>query len=225
MPAWDELKSHQNHLIRKSLEGSVFAAPITADPITALTDETSELLALPDGYVDLGFMSDDGAQFASEVESSDVTSWGAVEPTRRDITQDVTTLTGFFQETNRMTIALYTNVDAASMTPDATSGELVVDKPDRPASRHYRILTIGVDLSDAGEIYVARFLPRASVTDKDDQAFQSGDDPLGWPVTMTAYKDAALGTSERYYFGGPGWKALLDDMGFNAGNGGGGVEG
>jgi hypothetical protein len=215
MPAWDELKKHQNHLIRKTLEGSVFAAPITATAITALTDTTSELLALPTGYVDLGFMSDDGAQFSSEIDSSDVTSWGSVEPTRRDITQDVTTLQGFFQETNKMSIALYTNVDADSLTPDATSGELVVDKPDRPANRHYRILTIGVDLADAGEIYVARFLPRASVTDKDDQGYQGGDDPLGWPVTLTAYKDAALGTSERYFFGGPGWKALLDDMGFD----------
>lgn len=214
MPAWDELKKHQNHLIRKALEGSVFAAPITAPAITALTDTTSELLDLPTGYVDLGFMSDDGAQFSSEIDSSDVTSWGSVEPTRRDITQDVTTLQGFFQETNKMTVALYTNVDAASLVPDATSGELKVDKPDRPASRHYRILTIGVDLADAGEIYYARFLPRASVTDKDDQAFQSGDDPLGWPVTMTAYKDSALGTSERFFFGGPGWKALLADMGF-----------
>ncbi|MEV4670972.1 hypothetical protein AB0K34_04895 [Actinomadura sp. NPDC049382] len=214
MPAWDELKKHQNHLIRKALEGSVFAAPITAPAVTALTDATSELLDLPTGYVDLGFMSDDGAQFSSEIDSSDVTSWGSVEPTRRDITQDVTTLQGFFQETNKMTVALYTNVDAASLVPDATSGELKVDKPDRPASRHYRILTLGVDLADAGEIYVARFLPRASVTDKDDQAFQSGDDPLGWPVTMTAYKDSALGTSESYFFGGPGWKALLADMGF-----------
>src|SRR5690606_25330555 len=50
-------------------------------------------------------------------------------------------------------------------------------------------------------------------------------DPLGWPVTMTAYKDAALGTSERYYFGGPGWAALLADMGFEVGNGGGGGGG
>jgi hypothetical protein len=214
MPAWDELKKHQNHLIRKALEGSVFAAPITAPAVTALTDTTSELLDLPTGYVDLGFMSDDGAQFSSDIDSSDVTSWGSVEPTRRDITQDVTTLQGFFQETNKMTVALYTGVDAASLTPSATSGELMIDKPDRPASRHYRILTIGVDLADAGEIYVARFLPRASVTDKDDQNFQSGDDPLGWPVTMTAYKDSALGTSERYFFGGPGWKALLADMGF-----------
>jgi hypothetical protein len=215
MPAWDELKKHQNHLIRKALEGSVFAAPITATAITALTDTTSELLALPTGYVDLGFMSDDGAQFSSDIDSSDVTSWGSVEPTRRDITQDVTTLQGFFQETNKMTVALYTGVDEASLTPNATSGELTIDKPDRPATRHYRILTIGVDLADAGEIYYARFLPRASVTDKDDQAFQSGDDPLGWPVTITAYKDAVLGTSERYFFGGPGWKALLADMGFS----------
>lgn len=225
MPAWEELKNQQNHLIRKALEGEVFAAPITADPITALTDETSELLALPTGYVGMGYMSDDGAQFASEVESSDVTSWGAVEPTRRDITSDVTTLTGFFQETHRMSIALYTGVDAASLTPDAQSGELMVAKPDRPANRHYRILTIGVDLADAGEIYIARFLPRASVTDKDDQAFQSGDDPLGWPTTLTAYKDASLGFSEAFFFGGPGWKALLSDMGFEVGNGDGGNGG
>lgn len=214
MPAWDELKDHQTHLIRKALEGSVFIAPITAPAITALTDTTSELLALPTNYVDGGATSDDGAQFSSEVDSSDVTSWGHVEPTRRDITSDVTTLQVFFQETKKVTAAMYMGVDASTLTPDATSGELMVAKPDRPASRHYRILTISVDLADAGEIYIARFLPRASVTDKDDQNFQSGDDPLGWPVTLTAYKDSVLGYSEAYFFGGPGWKALLADMGF-----------
>ena len=224
MPAWDELKQHQNHLIRKALEGSVFAAPISATAITALTDESSELLALPAGYVDMGLMSDDGAQFSNEVDSSDVTSWGSVEPSRRDITSDVTTLTGFYQETNKMSVALATGVDPSSLVPDASSGELIVPKPDRPASRYYRMLTIGVDLADAGEIYIARFLPRASVTDKDDQAFTSGDDPLGWPTTMTAYKDAVLGYSECYFFGGPGWKAILDDMGFTSGSGGGGGE-
>ncbi|MDG9703813.1 phage tail protein [Streptomyces sp. DH37] len=214
MPAWETLKNHQNTLIRKSLEGSTFIAPITSDAITSLTGADSSLNALPAGYNDLGWMSDDGAQFSSDVETSDVTSWGAVEPTRRDIVSDVTTLQVSLQETNKHTIGLYTGADMTAVVPDATSGEVVVEKPDRPPLRYWRVLTIGVDLADAGEIYIARFLPRASLTDKDDQAFNNGDDPLGWPVTLTGYMDDTLGYSERFYFGGPGWEALLSAMGF-----------
>lgn len=214
MPAWETLKNHQNTLIRKQLEGSTFIAPTTSTAIAALTGTDSSLNALPAGYSDLGWMSDDGAQFSSDVSSSDVMSWGSVEPTRRDIVSDITTLEVTLQETNKNTIGLYTGVDMTAVVPDATSGEVVVDKPDRPASRTWRVLTIGVDLADAGEIYIARFLPRASVTDKGDQAFNNGDDPTGWPVTMTAYMDPGVGYSERFFFGGPGWEALLGAMGF-----------
>lgn len=215
MPSWESLKNHQNTLIRKALEGSTFIAPTSSSAITALTGSDSSLNALPAGYNDLGWMSDDGAQFSSDVDSSDITSWGSVEPTRRDIVSDVTTLQVNLQETNKHTIGLYTGADMTSVIPDATSGEVAVSKPDRPPLRLWRVLTVGVDLSDAGEIYIARFLPRASVTDKDDQAFQSGDDEaLGWPVTITAYKDDTLGYSERFYFGGPGWEALLGAMGW-----------
>lgn len=215
MPAWESLKNHQNQLIRKALEGSVFIAPITSQAISALTGADSSINALPSGYNDLGWMSDDGAQFSADVESSDITSWGAVEPTRRDITSDVTTLQVSLQETNRHTIGLYTGADMSAVVPDPTSGEVVVDKPDRPPVRFWRVLTVAVDLADAGEVYIGRFLPRASVTDKDDQAFQSNDDEaLGWPVTMTAYMDSTLGYSERFYFGGPGWEAQLSAMGF-----------
>lgn len=214
MPAWSTLKKHQNQLIRKALEGSTFIAPTTSAAITALTGTDKALLALPAGYNDLGWMSDDGPQFSSNVDTSEVTSWGAVEPTRRDIVADVTTLEVQVQETNKHTIGLYTGVDMTAVIPDATSSEVVVTKPDRPPLRFYRVLTIGVDLADAGEIYIARFLPRASVTDKGDQAFTNSDNPVGWPVTLTAYMDSALGYSERFYFGGPGWSALLTAMGF-----------
>jgi hypothetical protein len=217
MPAWETLKNHQTHLIRKSLEGSTFLAPVSAPSVAALTGADSALLALPTGYADVGLMSDDGAQFASDVESSDITSYGHVQPTRRDITSDVTTLTVFMQETKKLTAALYSGVDPDTLVADAASGEVQIAKPDRPANRYYRVLTIGVDLADAGEIYIARYLPRASVTDKDDQNFQSSDDEaLGWPITLTAYLDSAVGYAESYFFGGPGWKALLADMGFDS---------
>ncbi|MFD5468899.1 phage tail protein [Streptomyces sp. NPDC127105] len=214
MPAWETLKKHQNELIRKQLEGSTFIAPITSSAVSALTGPDKALLALPSGYNDLGWLSDDGAQFSSDVSTSDVTSWGAVEPTRRDVTSDVTTLQVNLQETNKHTLGLYTGVDMSAVVPDPTSGEVAISKPDRPPLRFWRVLTIGVDMGDAGEIYTARFLPRASVSDKSDQSFNNGDDPTNFPVTLTGYLDSTLGFSERFFFGGPGWEALLTKMGF-----------
>lgn len=222
MADYETLKNKQNHLIRKALDGSVFVAPITAIAVTDLTTYTAgppvvvDLTALPAEYEDVGWISDDGAQFSRDVETSDVTSWGSVEPTRRDITSDTTTLAIACQETKKATIGLYSGADMDAVVPDPDSGEVSIAKPARPSSRSYRVLTLAVDLMDAGEVYVARFLPRAQVTDFDDQSFTSGDDPIMYSVTFTGYMDATLGYSERWLFGGPGWLAALEDMGFEA---------
>lgn len=215
MPSWESVKNHQEHLIRKALEGSVFRAPYSAPAIASLTGADMALLAMPAGYDDLGRTSNDGAQFGRDVETSDVTSWGAVEPTRRDITSDTTTLQVVCQETKRATIELYTGADLSAATPDPTSGELSVEKPDRPRVAYHRVLVIAVDLSDAGDIYVARFLPRAQITDYEEQSFQSSDDePISFGVTFTGFMDATVGYSEKWLFGGPGWQSMLADMGF-----------
>jgi hypothetical protein len=77
-----------------------------------------------------------------------------------------------------------------------------------------RVFSVAVDDADGGEIYIGRELPRAKVTSYAEQAFSSGDDPITWGVTFTGYKDSELGYAEAYHFGGPGWLALLDKMGF-----------
>jgi hypothetical protein len=216
--AYDDIQQKNAALIFKALQGSVFVAPASADPITDLTDPGDRLLApLPTGYEDAGWISDDGAQFGREVETSDVTGWGSVEPLRSDVTSDVTTLAFSMLETRKASIGLYTGADMDTAVPDATSGELSIEKPARPGFRYYRVLALAVDQTDDGEYYIARFLPRARVTDYDEQTFQSSDDaPVTWSVTMTGYEDPALGYSERYLFGGPGWAARLAAMGFGA---------
>jgi hypothetical protein len=214
---FDDMQSHNASLIMKSLEVGVFVAPYSAPSITTLTDSTDKLLtALPTGWSDLGWLSDDGAQFSSDISTSDITGAGSVTPLRSDITGDTTTLQVACLETNMQSIGIYTSTDMTAVTPDSTSGEVSIAKPTRPASKFYRVLAIGVDFVDgSGEYYVARFLPRAKVTDKDDQAYQSSDDsPVTWSVTFTAEVDSVLGTSEKYLFGGPGWFAKLADMGF-----------
>lgn len=221
MANYETLKNKQTELIRKALDGSVFTAPVTADPITNLTTYTAgppvviDLTALPTGYDDLGWLSDDGVQFSRDVSSSEVTSFGSVTPTRTDITADTTTMQVTAQETKLLTIGLATGADVSGITPDAQSGEVSIAKPGRPKSKHYRVLSLAVDEGDGGEIYVARFLPRAKVTGYSEQSFSSGDDPVTWGVTLTGEEDSDLGYSERWIFGGAGWLALLSDMGFS----------
>lgn len=218
--AYDALASKKQNLIRKARKGSVFVAPYTADHIETLTDATDfELAPLPTGYHDLGWLSDDGAQFSSDIDVADVSSWGSTTPTRTDINQEVSELQIACQETNLYTIGLAVGVATTGVTA-AASGEVKILKPLQPVKQNYHVLSLAVDENPAGEIYIARYWPNAEVTDKDDQAFSSGDDPLLWSVTMSARPDAELGTPEVWFFGGPGWKAICADMGITVPSGG-----
>jgi hypothetical protein len=212
---YDAINEKKQQLIRKALDGSAFIAPFSADAITSLTDPTDKLLkALPDDYGELGYVSTDGFSFGRDVEESAIRSHGSTDPTRTDITADTTTLTVQCQETKLQTIGLYTGADFGAIEADATSGEVKIDKPRRPTGKYYRILKVSVDLTDDGELYIARVLHRAKVTSFDEQAFTSdGENPITWPVTFTAFVDSTLGCSESWFFGGPGWHALLTDMG------------
>lgn len=221
MPSYEALKNKQTELIRKALEGSVFVSPPDADPIADLTvvtgvdpNEVIDLVALPTDWDDLGWLSNEGAQFSRDVGQSEVTSWGSVTPTRTDVTSDVSTLTVVTQETKLLTIGMATGADLAGVLADADTGEVSIAKPARPRSRHWRVLALAVDLGDAGEIFIGRFLPRAKVTNYAEQSFGGGDEPITWGVTLTGEEDSALGYSERWLFGGPGWNALVTAMGF-----------
>lgn len=172
------------------------------------------LRLLPTGMDDLGWLSTDGVAFSRDVSTSDVQSWGSVTPTRSDVTSDTSTMAVTAQETKLLTIGLATGADLAAMVPDPQTGEVDIKKPTRPNSKHYRALSMAVDLGDGGEIYVARFFPRAKVTNYAEQSHGGGDEPINWGVTLTGEEDSSLGYSERWLFGGPGWNFLLADMGF-----------
>lgn len=217
MPDYAALSTKKNQLIRKGLDGGVFLARPDADVITEanLFGADGGLEPLPAGYGELGWLTTDGAQFSRSVDTSDLTGWGSNEPLRSDITADTTTLSLACLETNALTLGLFIGVDPAEFTPGA-NGALEVRKPSTPRASFWRALSIAVDRGDAGDIYLARFLPRGKVTDFADQGFNNDDAGIQYGVTFTGFRDSAFGTSESYLFGGPGWLALLDDMGFDA---------
>lgn len=172
-----------------------------------------DLAPLPTGYEDLGWTSTDGSSFARATDVSNVSSFGSVQPTRADVTKDEVTLQVTAQETKLMVLGLYTGVDTAYLKANAGTGELKIAKPSQPGFKYYRVLGLYVDQSDYGEIYYARYMPRARVTAFGDQAFTDGDTPISYQLTFTGFEDSVLGYSHAWYFGGNGWRAYMTKMG------------
>lgn len=210
-------KDKNNANVTKARQGSVFIAPANqAIPAAFTSTSGATLIALPAGWVDIGWTSTEGVQFGREVENSDVNAWGSVEPIRRDVVRDIETIQVTMLEITKTTLELYTG----QVMPSAavTTSEVIFDKPSVPVISYNRLLVVAVDENDDGEILVAYLYPRVSVTDYAEQAFAEGDDPILQGVTFTAYEDATLGTSKRSYYGGPGWKqGVVTDRGFTQG--------
>lgn len=218
MATWadETLAMKKSELIRKALDAVVLIAPVATAAPDTIVDATGANLVVPASYDPLGWHSEDGLTFGREVENSDITSHGSVDPTRSDIRRITSTLAVTAQETNLQTIAASLQIDLDAGARDATTGELIVDEPTRPKSKHYRLLSLAVDDADGGEIYIGRFFPRAKITETGEQTWSDGDEAMTRALTFQAYQDSVLGLSVRHYFGGPGWKALLVSMGFTA---------
>jgi hypothetical protein len=214
---WAQLVTSNPDLIFKALGGgAAFVAPMSSSFPLSLTGTASAVLQeLPAGYKCLGHLDKTGARFGRETTSSSVLSWGAKEPTRIDVTSDVHTTQVIAQETNLQTLALDLNADPEDLIPDATTGELVFNAPDAPSKIYNRLIIIARDVRSNGEVYFARGYPKAEVSARTGQQYQDSDDaPIQYDLTFTGFKDASAGTAVRYYFGGPGFKDLLGEMGF-----------
>lgn len=211
---FDVIKDKKTNLIRKGLTGSVFIASYTADAVTETTlfdPATGDLVALPAGYTDLGYTTDKGAALSRKITTNEITSWGTIRPTRTDITGDVSTMVVEAQETKLATIGLYTGQDTSSLTA-GDNGVFSIQPPSNPTTRYYRALAVSVDTDEDGEFVIARFFPRATVTDIADQSYDNQADPILWSVTLTAFVDPVLGYDQDYLFGGAAALALASDM-------------
>jgi len=182
--------------------------------VTAPTSGSSvDLVTLPAGYEDLGWISADGVTYGRTTEVSDVRSFGSVEPTRSDVTSDTITMAVEALETKLLTLGLYSGADTSELQATAGTGEFSISKPNVPGFRYYRVLGLYVDRDDDGrELYIARYMPRARITEWGEQQFNDGDDPITYPMTFTGYEDSVSGYSHRWIFGGSGWRALLSAM-------------
>lgn len=212
MPSFAALQNHFDDLIRKGLEGSVFAKRYNdADAEIETLKDASGLLALPPGYEDVGNLTkDQGVNWTRSVDTSETTSLGKSEPTRVDIVSDVTGLQFTMQESRKAVFELYDGIDLSGIKQDQY-GNVSWDKADRPAAIYYRMFALFKDGDGVDAIYFAKWLPRTQVTDRGEQAWNENDE-VQYPVTLTAYNDKTVGTSMRTLWAGPA--AKMTAMGF-----------
>jgi hypothetical protein len=217
MPALEAMQAKKTQLIRKMTAASMFIGPSTATlPATLTSGASGDLVALPTGYVDIGLVTkDDGYALGREVETSETTSHGYVDPTRRDILSVQNTVGFSCQETSRQTLDMFRGVDLSASTGTTVTGEVSFAEPLSPAARYYRALLIGRDGIGATAIYIATLYPRAMISEFGEQSWNN-ENELMYPFVLTATPDSTAGYSVKHFFGGPGWKTLLVDMGWPA---------
>lgn len=214
MPSFESTVVRDGDLVRKGLQGSVLLGKYpTAADITTLS--ATDGITLPAGYDSIGWISEDGLTFGTDVEVSEVRGWGASSMLRRDVQSTDRTIAFSALETKRLTSELRSGLDlsATTMSPQ---GEVVITHPDRMPTKYWRVLALGVDGEGDQRYYVAKFFPKATVSEFDEESWSDGDDPISYSVTMTALIDDTVGTACREFIFGPGALAAAGAMGWTA---------
>lgn len=214
MVAFDTVRSLKQNLIRKPLAGAVLLAPIeTAIPTAFTSGATSELTALT-GFKSVGHISRENAPtFTPETELAEVESWGLLEAARTDIISRNTTISWTGQETHKLNLELYHNVDLSAVTGDATTGELGFADPTAPSITYHRAIFISVDGAGTDQIFIIKVVPKFTVTEVAEQTWNQ-DSVLEYAITGRAMVDEDLGYAVKTVFAGPGWKKIVTDAGF-----------
>lgn len=166
-----------SELARLGVTGALYVAPLGT---TAPTD----LGAWGTGWVDLGYISDDGVTESVSEDRQDFTPWQESTPIRTDVTSSTLTFQATLWESKAATISLYYRVSEADMTVTGTAPNEVVSfsQSGKPA-RDTR--AFGIDVVD-GTYHRRIILPFAEVTDRGDITYKS-DTLIGYDVTITAY--------------------------------------
>lgn len=216
MATFEDLREAKGALIRKALGGFIVVAPMDVEVPDKFVDVDGGLIDLKAlGYQKLGWLTKgDGINFSRDVEQQETESFGALEPTRIDFTKDVTSAAFRCQETNKQVLEMYYNLDLSDVTADANN-EFSFENEAQPSTIYRRMIYIAKDGNGDDAKYIIKTMPKAIVSEVQEQAWSS-ESELSYGLTVKATSDDDLGFSVRHSFGGPGFGALLADMGFAA---------
>lgn len=211
----DAYRGAKDGLIRKMVSGgAILVAPLTAKPIESLTD-TNGQLKMQTGFSGMGRIARDGAPvFTPEDQEETTETWGEIEPSRRDVTLSTLGVEATLQDTRKETLMLAArrSYEYMSKVKASANGEFAIEDNSQPTTLFVQLLFVGIDGTGDDAFYFGRYLPRAII--KGGAENWNPQSAVTYPLTATATKDTKLGFSSKRFYGGPGAKKRLADMGF-----------
>lgn len=156
--------------VRVAVTGAVYAAPVGT---TAPTDSTTAYGA---GWIDLGWVSEDGIEETHNDDSKEIKGWQGGATIRRVISSSSTEFKFTLLESNPDVLELFHKGDTVG------SNKILVHSPD-PDERAF-----GFDVVD-GSNHLRIIIARGEVTDRGAIKYVSAD-AVGYELTVTAYPDA-----------------------------------
>jgi len=215
MAALETVINKNSDLVRKGLNGGVLLGRYPAASLLT-TLHAVDGITVPSSYESVGWTGEDGVTFGIDDEVSEVRGWGGSTFIRRDTTSSDRTVAFSALETKRLTKELHTGLDLSAVAMSA-QGEVVITHPDRPATKYWRTLVLGTDGDGDERYYFGKFYPRAAVTEREEETWADGDDPMSYAVTMSGMLDTNAGFALREFLFGPGALAAATAMGWTLG--------
>lgn len=198
---------------------AVLIAPYGTPIPESLTDETGQLIAIPDEWERAGEISREDVKVGGEGNTESISGYGSLIP-RRVLKTEESMVFGFkAQETKRVNYECFFGDDLSNVVPDPDSGEWRVYKGSGGELIYKSVILIGLDGSTAKPIFPFWIFPKMSPS-------SSGEIPLSMsaamelPINLNAYEDPDFGPDGGAYvaygMAGAGVKELNAGMGFSA---------
>jgi hypothetical protein len=194
-------------LIMKFMVGGLLLADYsTPCPTTSIFASDGTLTpGWASAFGQVGTLDSSGIVTPRSITNDEELAYGTTQVVRSDISRDSLSLKFVAEETNNTTIALERGVTVASMP--AIGAALSMDRPVAATQPLRRALILAHDTQN--DVIMGRLLPRVKVTAIDDLSqMMTATYKRGY--TLDAYHDSIVGTSERFFLGGPGWLALAN---------------
>lgn len=170
-------------LVRVAVTGAAYVAA------TGSTAPTDAAVALDAAFKELGYYSEDGVTEARDRTTNDIRGHNG-DTVRTVVTESTATFALTFIETNQRTIEAFYGGSVVAGTPPASS---IVVVPSTTGGRKAFVLDV-IDGSDLRRIYI----PAGEITEVGEVVYSNGE-PVGYPVTISAYPDDAISGSYQVF--------------------------
>jgi len=158
-----------------------YAATGTTAPVDADT-------ALGAPWVEVGLISSDGVETTPNRSVSNIVAWQRAQVVRTVVTESSISVTFTMIESNKASLELYWGASV-----DTVDGSIEIDPGQTGGKR-----ALALDYVD-GAKFVRLYLPQAEVTEVEATVWNSSGDPVGYGVTVMAYRDDVLGYTGKYF--------------------------